>query len=353
MKKLYFTCMEKRDARKLSNEAQYELRCRCVRMLRQGMKQVDVVTLLEVSRTSVRRWWKSYQKEGIKGIKLKTRGRRYGHKRRLDHEQERSIQRMLVDKTPDQLKLPFALWTRKAVQEAIAERYGVKLPIRTVGDYLHRWGFTPQKPIKKAYEQQPERVKKWLDEEYPEIVQKAREEDAEIMWGDETGLSSADNRSRGYAPKGRTPLVYGPGKRFSTSMISAINNQGKMRFMVYEGALRVDKFLIFLRRVIKDAERKVYLIVDNLRVHHAKKVQRWVEKHREKIELYFLPPYSPEYNPDEYVNQDVKIHIRKKPFPRSCNELKSGLRSYMRHLQWKTKKVARFFDHESVRYAKA
>ena len=345
--------MEKRDARKISSEAQYELRCRCLRMLRQGMKQVEVASILEVSRTSVVRWWRNYRQEGMNGLKQKTRGRRHGQKRRLDREQERSIQRMLVDKTPDQLKLPFALWTRKAVQEAIAQHYDVKLPIRTVGEYLHRWGFTPQKPVKKSYEQQPERVKKWLDEEYPGIARKAREEGAEILWGDETGISSEDNRGRGYAPKGQTPVVYGPGKRFSASMISAINNQGKMRFMVYEGALRVDTFLKFLRRVIKDTGRKIFIIVDNLRVHHAKKVRKWVEKHKDRIEIFFLPPYSPEHNPDEYMNQDVKAHMRKKPAPRSDRELKKGLRSYMKHLQWKTDKVARFFEHENVNYAKA
>jgi len=345
--------MEKRDARKISSEAQYELRCRCLRMLRKGMKQVEVASILEVSRTSVVRWWRNYRQEGMNGLKQKTRGRRHGQKRRLDREQERSIQRMLVDKTPDQLKLPFALWTRKAVQEAIAQHYDVKLPIRTVGEYLHRWGFTPQKPIKKAYEQQPERVRKWLDEEYPGIARKAREEGAEILWGDETGISSEDNRGRGYAPKGQTPVVYGPGKRFSASMISAINNQGKMRFMVYEGALRVDTFLKFLRRVIKDTGRKIFIIVDNLRVHHAKKVQKWVEKHKDRIEIFFLPPYSPEHNPDEYMNQDVKAHMRKKPAPRSDRELKKGLRSYMKRLQWKTDKVARFFEYENVNYAKA
>ena len=345
--------MEKRDARKISSEAQYELRCRCLRMVRRGMKQVEVASILEVSRTSVVRWLRNYRQEGMNGLKQKTRGRRHGQKRRLDREQERGIQRMLVDKTPDQLKLPFALWTRKAVQEAIAQHYDVKLPIRTVGEYLHRWGFTPQKPVKKAYEQQPERVKKWLDEEYPGIARKAREEGAEILWGDETGISSEDNRGRGYAPKGQTPVVYGPGKRFSASMISAINNQGKMRFMVYEGALRVDTFLKFLRRVIKDTGRKIFIIVDNLRVHHAKKVQKWVEKHKDRIEIFFLPPYSPEHNPDEYMNQDVKAHMRKKPAPRSDRELKKGLRSYMKHLQWKTDKVARFFEHENVNYAKA
>ena len=302
--------MEKRDARKLNREAQYELRSRSIRMLQKGMKQHEVAGVLEVARGTIGKWWGIYKRKGMDGLKPGKRGRRYGHKRRLDREQERSIQRMLVDKTPDQLKLPFALWTRKAVQEAIAQHYGVKLPIRTVGEYLRRWGFTPQKPVKRAYEQQPERIRRWLNEEYPVIVRHARKEDAEILWGDETGISSEDSRGRGYAPKGQTPVVYGPGKRFSASMISVINNQGKLQFMVYEGALRVETFLKFLRRVIKDAKRKIFIIVDNLRVHHAKKVQKWVEKHKDRIEIFFLPPYSPEHNPDEYMNQDVKAHLR-------------------------------------------
>ena len=345
--------MEKRDARKLSRDAQYELRCCCIRMLQSGKKQSEVVTALEVSRASVVRWWRIYHRGGIRGLKLKKRGRSHGQKRRLTHEQEKSIQRMLVDKTPNQLKLPFALWTRKAVQEVIMQHHGVKLPIRTVGEYLFRWGFTPQKPVKRAYEQQPEQIRKWLDEEYPSIARRARKEKTEILWGDETGISSEDNRGRGYAPRGRTPVVYGSGERFSTSMVSAISNRGLMRFMVYEGALRVGTFLNFLRRLIKDNDRKIFLIVDNLRVHHATKVRTWLEAHGKDIELFFLPPYSPEQNPDEYLNHDVKTHVRQYPAPRSDSELKNGLRSYMRRLQRETTKIARFFNHDMVRYAKA
>ena len=345
--------MEKRDARKLSIDAQYELRRCCISMLESGKKQTEVAKALEVSRNTVGRWSQAYKKAGIKGLQEKKRGRSHGQKRRLTKEQETSIQRMLVDKTPNQLKLPFALWTRQAVQEAIMLHHGVNLPIRTVGEYLSRWGFTPQKPVKRAYEQQPERVRKWLDEEYPEIARRAGKEKAEILWGDETGISSEDNRGRGYAPRGQTPVVHSSGKRFSTSMISAINNEGLMRFMVYEGALRTDTFLVFLKRLIKDNDRKVFLIVDNLRVHHATKVRTWLEAHGDNIEIFFLPPYSPEQNPDEYLNHDVKTHVRQHPAPRSGSEQKNVLHSYMRRLQRNTAKIVRFFDHESVCYAKA
>lgn len=345
--------MEKYDARKIPREAQYELRRKCIRMLEKGMTQQLTAEVLEVARPTVSKWWGIYKREGLEGLTLRRRGRSRGEKRQLTSEQERRIQKMLVDKTPDQLKLPFALWTRKAVQEAIEEHYGVKLPIRTVGLYLHRWGFTPQKPVKRAYEQQPEAVRKWLDETYPCIVRKANEESAEIHWGDETGLSSEDNRGRGYSPKGQTPVLFSTGKRFSTSMISAINNSGKLRFMIYKGALISETFLKFLRRLIKDAKSKIFLIIDNLRVHHAIKVREWVEKHPDDIEIFYLPSYSPEHNPDEYLNNDVKSNMRNKPSPRSDNELVSGLRSYMKSLQWKKNKVKRFFEHEKVSYANA
>ena len=198
-----------------------------------------------------------------------------------------------------------------------------------------------------------EKIKQWLIEKYPAIKVRAKKERAEIQWCDETGFSSEDNRGRGYSLKGVTPVRYKTGSRFSISMISSITNEGQMRWMVYKGAMNMELFIKFLGRLIKDSKRKVFLIVDNLRVHHSKKVSYWVEKHKEKIELFFLPPYSPEINPDEYVNNDVKTTLQNKPAPRNLDELQNNLRSYMRSLQWNKKKVARFFDHEKVQYAKA
>jgi len=345
--------MEKTDLRKLSDDARSALIKTGIRLLKQGKSQREVARTLGCHYQTVHNWWRDYQKEGMSSLKPRKRGRREGEKRRLTQEQEKALKKMLIEKYPDQLKLPYALWTRKAVKELIMLQYGLDMPIRTVGEYLKRWGFTPQKPIRRAYEQQPEKIKKWLKEQYPEIKAKAKREKAEIQWCDETGFSSEDNRGRGYSPKGITPVRYGTGSRFSTSMISSITNEGKMRWMVYKGAMHVDLFLKFLRRVIKDSERKVFLIVDNLRVHHAKKVKEWVEKNKDKIELFFLPPYSPEINPDEYVNNDVKTNLQNKHAPKDQKELQKNVRSYMRSLQWNKKKVVRFFEHEKVKYAKA
>lgn len=344
--------MKKRDARRLTPDVQSEIRRQSIRLIKSEMRHQQVADSLGVSRPNVTRWWGLYKEGGWNALRTKRRGRRVGQQRRLSPEQERTTRRWIQGKTPDQLKMPFALWTRRAVTELIGRRHGIMLPERTMGEYLKRWGFSPQKPLKRAYEQNPEAIRRWLQEEYPAIVARARKEKAYICWGDETGLSSEDHRGRGYGPKGRTPVVNVSAKRFSISMISALTNRGTLRFMVYEGALRMSTFIEFLRRLRRDAPQKVFLIVDNVRVHHARKVRDWIRQNRKNIELFFLPSYSPEHNPDEYVHQDAKASLRHRPAPRSEKELTGNLRNHMRSLQRRPHKIKRFFDHPKVTYAK-
>jgi transposase len=320
-------------------------------MVNLGKTQSYAADFFGVGLRSVARWVGSYNADGVKGLQPKKRGRQHGQQRTLSALQEKQIQVALIDKCPEQMKLPFALWPRKAVQEYVNIQFGIQLPIRTVGEYLKRWGFTPQKPLRRAYEQRPAAVKQWLDEQYPTIHDRAKKENAEIYWGDETGLSSEDNRGRGYSPIGKTPVRFTTGARFSTSMISAIANQGQLRFMVYNGGLNTDLFITFLKRLIKDTKRKVFLIVDNLRVHHAKKVRQWIDEHKTEIELFYLPAYTPERNPDEYLNQDIKTNLGKRPAPKSLGELQTRLRGYMKSIQKKRTKIKNFFKHELVNYA--
>jgi transposase len=343
--------MENEDFRKISPEAQFAIKKSVVKMVTSGKSQSYTADFFGVSRRSVYSWLKDYNKKGTKGLHQKKRGRHYGQQRILNKSQEKEIQRLIIDKCPEQLKLPFALWTRKAVQELVYNQFGLQLPIRTIGEYLKRWGFTPQKPLRRAYEQRPKAVREWLNMNYPMIQKRAKNEKGEIYWGDETGLSSEDNRGRGYSPKGETPVRYTTGARFSTSMISAIANQGQLRFMVYKGGLKIDLFLTFLKRLIKDAKKKVFLIVDNLRVHHAKRVQQWIKEHLKEIEIFYLPAYTPERNPDEYLNQDVKACLGNNKQPRNQIELTNNLRKHMRGLQRKRNKVKNFFQHEFVKYA--
>ena len=315
------------------------------------MTRAEIGEIVGVHADTVGRWLKSYREQGAKALKLKTRGRREGSGRRLNENQERQIQELLVDKTPDQLKMPYALWTRESVRELVKDQFGIKLPIRTVGHYLKRWGMTPQKPVKQAYEQQPARVQKWLDEEYPAIQQKAKEEKAEIYWGDETGLRNDSQHERGYAPKGKTPVIRLNAKRESINMISAMTNQGKVRFKLFDGGMNAAILIEFMRRLIKDAQRKVILILDNLRVHHARKVKEWLADKADQIEVFYLPAYSPELNPDEYLNCDLKAGVHSGKPARSKDQLKKKVSKHMRMLQRKSARVQKYFEHEKISYA--
>jgi len=152
--------------------------------------------------------------------------------------------------------------------------------------------------------------RKWLDEDYPAIAIRAKREGAEIHWADETGIESDAYNARGYAPKGTTPVIHLNAKKNHIGMISSISNHSRVRFMMYSDAMHSDLLIIFMRRLIKDSGKKVFLILDNLRVHHNKKVTAWLEKHKKEIEVFFLPSYSPEFNPDEYLNGDLKGRIK-------------------------------------------
>jgi transposase len=343
--------MEKTDTRKLSPDTQYELRKQVVRLRKQGKSNQEISEIVGLYPTHVSTIWQRYQKGGIDALKPKVRGRKLGEQRNLTAEQEATIKKLLVDKTPDQLKLPFALWTRDAVRLAINKEFGVEFPLRTITDYLKRWGFTPQKPAKRAYEQNPKAVQQWLDSAYPEIAAKAKEEKAEIHWGDETGVQSDAYNAKGFAPKGKTPIVRLNVKKSSINMISAITNQGKVRFMLYRETMTSQVFIKFLSRLTRDAQRKVFLLLDNHRVHHSKKVKEWLDQHREQIELFFLPSYSPELNPDEYLNGNLKQKIRSGMPARSQTELIKKTRSFMKTLQRRPYHVRGFFKHPLVAYA--
>ena len=350
---MYHWGMEKDDARTLSPAALEQLRKQAIRLKKQGKGVSEIGRILGVRRHTVSAWWKRYEAEGTGGLKLAKRGVKKGTNRTLSPKQETQLQKVIIDKTPDQLKLTFALWTRQAVQELIRQKWDIVMPIRTVGEYLKRWGFTPQKPLKRAYEQRPAEVQRWLDEEYPAIAERAKAEGAQIHWGDETGLRSDAQHGRSYAPKGQTPAINLSAKRVSTNMISAITNQGKVRFMLYQQGMNAQLLIKFLRRLIDDSERKVFLILDNLRVHHAKVVRQWLEEHKEQIEVFYLPAYSPELNPDEYLNCDLKAGVHSRPPVRNEKQLRDSVISHMRKLQKLPARIVKYFKHPKIKYAAA
>jgi transposase len=347
------TTIEKQDFRTSSSEVRNAIRKRGLELIKSGKKKKDVAQFFGVNKNTVSNWCKSYSLEGNKGLCDKKRGAKSENCKLLTDNQERYIQKLIIDKYPEQYKLPFALWTRKAVKELIERVLKIDIAITTTGDYLRKWGFTPQKPKKKAYEQKPSEVKKWLDEAYPHIKERAKFENAEIHWGDETGCKNQCNHGRSYAPKGKTPVKEQMSKSFKINMISTLTNQGKVQFMLYSENMNADIFIEFLKQLIKSSDRKIFLILDNLKVHHCYIVKEWLaqEEIKQKLEVFFLPSYSPELNPDEYLNCDLKQGLSDKPAPKNVNQLKTNVENHMNMLQYSPNRVAKYFNHKDIQYA--
>ena len=324
-----------------------------MRLVGEGRSQVEVAGLLGVTRQAVGNWLRVHRRGGDVALAARQRGRRGGHTK-LTQAQQEKIARLIVGNNPDQLKLPGFLWTRALVRDLIRQRFGVEVGEDTAGRYLRSWGFSPQKPMRRAYEQSDEAVRRWLEERYPEIERRARRQRAEILWADESGLRSDHTAGRTWAPVGQTPVTKGTGKRFKANMIAAVSNTGTLRFRVFDERFTGPLFLDFIKRLVKDnAGRKVILIVNGHPAHRAKIVRDWVTANPELIELHFLPGYAPELNPAEMLNQDVKTNALGRRRPRDITELKTDIRRFLRSCQRQPAKVARYFQERHVTYAAA
>lgn len=343
--------MNKPDARLLNPTIQDYLRQQAIRLRQQGKRPSEIATYLGVHRTTVWEWWRGYQHRGEASLHQQKRGNKPGVGRTLSPTEEARLQQLISEHFPDELAIDSALWTRSAVQTLIANECGVEMPIRTVGEYLKRWGYTPQKPLKRAYEQDPQQVKAWLELEYPGIEQRAQQDNAEIAWGDESGLRSDAQVGRGYAPIGQTPEIQPNTQRVSVNYLASVSNQGKVRFMLYTQKLTAHVFITFLERLIANRDRKLMWIVDRHPVHRSDAVHQWLQDHQDKIEMYLLPPYSPQLNPAEYLNCDVKQGVHSKPPTRNLSQLKGRLRSHLFKLQKLPTRIVKYFQHPFIAYA--
>jgi len=347
--------MTSTDARSLPAPAQEALRLRVVAAIDGGMTQAQAARTLGVSRQSVNAWWSRYQEAGTRALMAQKRGR--PAEPSLPKPQVSQVVRLIRDRCPDQLRLPFALWTRQAVCDLLEQRFGLEVSVWTAGRYLKAWGLTPQKPLRRAYEQNPVAVKRWLGEEYPAIRAQAKAEKARIYWGDEMGLRSDHQSGTSYGIKGQTPVIPGTGQRFGCNMISALTNRGELSFMVFQQRFSAVVFIIFLARLLRLARSagrgKVFLIVDGHPVHRSAKVRRWVERRAGELRLFLLPGYSPELNPDELLNQDVKTNAAGRRRPADQPEMIANIRGYLRGTQRRPSIVKSYFQEEHVCYAAA
>jgi transposase len=342
--------MNVQDTRKLSPEAQDALRERVVQaLLTQRMTVSAAARTFGVHRATVSAWWNRFQRRGPEALASKKRGAKPKPLLTADHEAR--LLSVLRHRVPNELGLGEALWTREAVAEWAARELGVKRSRWVWGRWLAAKGFTPQKPARRAYEQDPAAVERWLTTDYPRIQAEARAENAEIHWLDEAGLRSDCQHGRGYAPKGQTPVQPVPGKRFGVNYIATLTNLGVMRFMVFAGRFTAAVLLVFLTRLLASRATKVYVILDGHPSHRSKKVKAWVAKRAERIRLVYLPPYSPELNPVEYLNNDVKGNSQRSGRARDRDDLKDKVRSYLRGTQGYKAIVQAYFRAKHVNYA--
>ena len=341
--------MKLQDARTLPPEAQQALRERVVHAVAAGMSLADAAGAFGVGRQAVSRWWNAFRRHGPQALWARQRG----PKRRplLSPEQHRRLWDALTTRTPDQVGLGEALWTREAVAAWAARELGVRRSRWVWGRWLRAQGFTPQKPARRAYERDPAAVERWLAAEYPRVAREAAAVGAEIHWLDEAGLRSDCQAGRGYAPRGRTPVQPVPGRRFSVNYVATVSALGVLRFMVFTGRFTAAVLLAFLARLLAGRPGKVYVLLDGHPSHRGKAARDWVAARACRIRLVFLPPYSPELNPAELLNNDVKGNAQRYGRARDKGELEAKARAYLRGTQRTPRVVKNYFKARHVRYA--
>jgi transposase len=343
--------MKEINAVKMSPNEQEIFRMSIIRMYKKGKTTTEIVELTSGKVRHIQSTIQKYKQYGIKAIKQKRMGRPKDVSKKLTNEQQKVIQKLIVDKTPDQLKMKFVLWDRTTVSTLILEKYGIKMPLSTMGYYLNKWGFTAQRPFKQNYKQNPRDVKKWLEEDYPIIKKKASRVHGIVYWGDETGIQNENNYIKGYAPKGQPPILKISSNKISINMISAVTNQGKLRFMCYEETMTQQVLITFMKRLVKESDKKIFLILDNLKVHHGLIVAQYIKKNKKDIELFYLPAYAPERNPDEYLNGNLKRELAKIKHPEDKETLRSTTRGLMMRFQNNAEHLKSYFKNKYIKYA--
>lgn len=340
--------MKSQDARKLSHDKLTELRRRAVTAVQNGESPEDVARVMVVNRASVYGWLALYRNGGWDNLDAKKRG---GRKPKLDAKALRWIYQIVTLGNPNQLKMPFVLWSAKLLAAAIEKKFGIKLSKASVCRLLHQLGLSPQRPLWRAYQRDPQVVERWLKEDYPAIRAAARKAKGEVWFGDEAGVRSDAHSGTTWAPKGQTPIVSTTGARFGLNVISAVNRRGALRFMCVEGKVNADVFIEFLGRLVESAGHPVYLVVDGHPTHKAAKTRKFVESAKGRLKLFFLPGYSPDLNPDELVWNNLKSQGTGKRAITGPDQLKKLVLGHLRSMQKDADLVRSFYRTPSTEYA--
>ncbi len=339
--------MRENDGRKLDHQTLEVLRFRAVERVEAGAHPEDVAEALGLARGTVYMWLAKYREGGREALRARPVP---GRPAKLSGEQLRRLYALIVGADPRQLEFEFALWTREMVRELIRREFKVALSVVSVGRLLRKLGLSPQRPLYRAYQQNPEAVERWKSEEYPAIRAQAAAEGATIYFADEAGIRSDYHAGTTWAPVGETPVVKATGARFSVNMVSAVTAKGALRFAVYDESFTTKTFIDFAKRLLHDTDGPVYLIVDGHPTHRAKAVKEFVASTRGRLKLFLLPGYSPELNPDEWVWKNVKHDKIARRGVTSKDDLKAKAIGALRRLQKLPHLVRGFFADPHLRY---
>ena len=335
------------DARTLDHKTLTELRKRAVASVQQGQRPEDVARALGINLRTVFRWLALYRSGGWGKLDARKRG---GRPPKLEAQALKWVYDTVLGTNPLQLKFPFALWTTAMIGELIAKRFGVHLSRSSVCRLLAQMGLSAQRPLWRAYQQDPEAVRRWKEEDYPALRRRAGRLGAQIFFGDEAGVRSDFHSGTTWGLRGQTPIVSSTGARFRVNMISAVSAQGQLRFMLTEGRVTASVFVEFLRRLMARASAPIFLVVDGHSTHKAKLVRRFVESQGGRLELHYLPAYSPELNPDELVWNNLKTHTLGRKVMASREELRRMVLSHLHRMQKLPALIRSFFRAPTTRY---
>lgn len=335
------------DGRKLKHDVLEAIRIRSVRQVERGESPEVVIKALGMTRGCIYKWIAKYREGGTEALKAKPL---LGRPLKLTGPNLRWIFRTVTTKNPLQLQFPYALWTREMVKELIARKYGIQLNVTSVGRLLKKLGLSCQRPLMRAFQQNPVVVREWMERDYPKIKRSALKGKAEIYFEDEAGVRSDYHKGTTWAVRGNTPVIRTTGARFSMQMISAITARGRMKFMTHNGKVNAKVFCEFLKRLMHNAANKIFLIVDGHPVHRSTSVKKFVQSTKGKLRLFYLPPYSPELNPDELVWNNVKSKVGRSLI-KGPDDLETKVRYYLKSLQRNPETICAFFQEPNVRYA--
>lgn len=343
--------LPKHNPRRLTTDEQEQLRYKIVRRVLKHDDREKAACECECSLSHVNKTMARWNKGGIEAIKSVKMGAPKGKTCKLSESQQIKIKETIITGTPLENGVGSHLWDRKSVSRLVFKLFRIKLALSTTGYYLKRFVMTAQRPVKRNPKQNPETVRKWLEEDFPSIKSRCEAENGIIFWGDEAGIQNESNYIKGYAPVGKTPVLPFANDKLRINMIAAIANQGRVVFTFYRENMNAEKFIDFMKKLIKNEKRKVFFIVDNLKVHHAKLVTSWLSENKEKIEIFYLPAYSPDKNPDEYLNRTLKTDMAKRGYSANIEALETNATKAMNKMRWTNNYIRKCFGNANVLYA--